>query len=62
MLNSSEVNNWIGILTVNFENTLEKLDWQLIAIGIGHSWSWARFMATQILAINFAKNKAIYSV
>ena len=23
MLNSSEVNNWIGILTVNFENTLE---------------------------------------
>ena len=23
MLNSSEVNNWIGIFTVNLENTLE---------------------------------------
>ena len=33
-----------------------------LAIGIGHSWFWARFMAAQIRAINFAKNTAIYSV
>ena len=33
-----------------------------LAIGIGHEWSWARFMAAQVWAINFAKNIAIYSV
>ena len=30
--------------------------------GIGHLWSWARFMATQFWAIIFAKNTAFYSV
>ena len=34
----------------------------LLAKGIGQLWSWAGFMATQILAINFVKSTAIYSV
>ena len=33
-----------------------------LAIGIGHLYSWAGFMAAQIWAINFVKNIPIYNV
>ena len=33
-----------------------------LAIGNGHLWSWDRFMAAHIWAINFAKKKQLFTV
>ena len=52
----------IGCATgLRFQYVWDTAPESILAIGIGHLWSWAGLMATQIWAIDFAKYTAIYS-